>query len=44
MRNGRGRPRGRGRARARGKKQPLEKSADQLDKELEDYHAEAMQT
>ena len=42
LRNG-GRGRGRGRG-GRGKKQPLEKSADELDKELENYHAEAMQT
>jgi len=35
---------GRGRGRGQGKKQPIEKSADQLDKELENYHAEAMQT
>ncbi|KAJ6364571.1 hypothetical protein OIU76_029520 [Salix suchowensis] len=42
MRNGRGRAQGRGRG--RGKKQPVEKSVDDLDKELESYHAEAMQT
>ncbi|XP_065849053.1 THO complex subunit 4D-like [Euphorbia lathyris] len=42
---GRGRGRGgRGRGGGRGKKQPVEKSADELDKELENYHAEAMQT
>lgn len=52
LRNGRGRGRGqgqgqgqgRGRGRGRGKKQPFVKSADDLDKELENYHAEAMQT
>ncbi|XP_021640678.1 THO complex subunit 4D isoform X3 [Hevea brasiliensis] len=44
LRNGRGRARGRGRGRGRGKKQPFDKSADDLDKELESYHAEAMQT
>ena len=45
-RNGRGRApgRGRGRGRGRGKNQPGEKSVDELDKELESYHAEAMQT
>ncbi|KAI5559444.1 hypothetical protein BDE02_17G110200 [Populus trichocarpa] len=53
-RNGRGQAPGRGRApgrgqapgrgRGRGKKQPVEKSVDELDKELESYHAEAMQT
>ncbi|KAF2300545.1 hypothetical protein GH714_013991 [Hevea brasiliensis] len=43
LRNGRGRARGRGRGRGRGKKQPFDKSADDLDKELESYHAEAMQ-
>ena len=45
---GRGRAPGRGQApgrgRGRGKKQPVEKSVDELDKELESYHAEAMQT
>ncbi|XP_052304220.1 THO complex subunit 4D isoform X2 [Populus trichocarpa] len=41
-RNGRGQAPGRGRG--RGKKQPVEKSVDELDKELESYHAEAMQT
>ncbi|KAJ6684236.1 RNA AND EXPORT FACTOR BINDING PROTEIN [Salix viminalis] len=41
-RNGRGRAPGRGRG--RGKNQPGEKSVDELDKELESYHAEAMQT
>lgn len=50
---GRGRDRDRGRGRSdggsggggggRGKK-PVEKSADELDKELDNYHAEAMQT
>ncbi|KAK7276235.1 hypothetical protein RIF29_17372 [Crotalaria pallida] len=41
---GRGRGRGRGRAegRGRGKKGGVEKSAEELDKELETYHAEAM--
>ncbi|XVF87922.1 hypothetical protein PTKIN_Ptkin19aG0007300 [Pterospermum kingtungense] len=45
MRSGRGgggAGRGRGRGRGRGKKKPMEKSADDLDKELENYHAEAM--
>ncbi|GMN28470.1 hypothetical protein TIFTF001_002066 [Ficus carica] len=43
---GRGRGRGRGRTGSggRGKKKPVEKSADELDKELDNYHAEAMQT
>ncbi|KAJ6764603.1 RNA AND EXPORT FACTOR BINDING PROTEIN [Salix koriyanagi] len=41
-RNGRGHAPGRGRG--RGKNQPGEKSVDKLDKELESYHAEAMQT
>lgn len=45
---GRGRGGGRGRGRGRGygigKKQPIEKSVGQLDKELESYHAEAMHT
>ncbi|KAB2096336.1 hypothetical protein E1A91_A01G105000v1 [Gossypium mustelinum] len=40
MRSGRGG--GRGRGRGRGKRKPMEKSADDLDKELENYHAEAM--
>ncbi|RHN68126.1 putative chromatin target of PRMT1 protein [Medicago truncatula] len=40
---GRGRP-GRGGGRGRGRKDGVEKSAEQLDKELETYHAEAMQT
>lgn len=39
---GRGGGRGRGRGRGRGKKDAVEKSADDLDKELETYHAEAM--
>jgi THO complex subunit 4 len=48
MRGGRGRggggpPRGRGPT-GRGKKKPVEKSAAELDKELENYHADAMQT
>ncbi|KAE9598806.1 hypothetical protein Lal_00022669 [Lupinus albus] len=38
---GRGRGRGGGRG-GRGKKEAVEKSAEQLDKELETYHAEAM--
>ena len=38
---GRGRPRGGG---SRGKKKHVEKSADEPDKELDNYHAEAMQT
>ncbi|MED6159850.1 hypothetical protein PIB30_045991 [Stylosanthes scabra] len=43
--SGRGRGRGRGRSgiRGRGKKDAVEKSAEQLDKELENYHAVAMQ-
>ncbi|RRT35888.1 hypothetical protein B296_00050160 [Ensete ventricosum] len=32
------------RGRGRGRKQNLEKSADELDKELETYHTEAMNT
>nr|KJB14103.1 hypothetical protein B456_002G111400 [Gossypium raimondii] len=40
MRSGRGG--GRGKGRGRGKRKPMEKSADDLDKELENYHAEAM--
>ncbi|KAJ6807605.1 THO complex subunit 4D-like isoform X1 [Iris pallida] len=40
---GRGQTRGRG-GRGRGKKQPVEKSAGDLDKDLETYHAEAMNT
>jgi hypothetical protein len=40
---GRGRGRsGRGGGRGRGRKDGVEKSAEQLDKELETYHAEAM--
>ncbi|KAL9425056.1 hypothetical protein AB3S75_032064 [Citrus x aurantiifolia] len=35
--------RGRGRGRGQGKKNPVDKSADDLDKELDNYHAEAMQ-
>ncbi|RDX74722.1 THO complex subunit 4C, partial [Mucuna pruriens] len=38
-----GRGRGRGRGGGRGKKDAIEKSAEELDKELETYHAEAMQ-
>lgn len=46
---GRGRSRGRGRGRGRGhgdrgKKNLVELSADNLNKELDNYHAEAMQT
>ncbi|KAJ8768822.1 hypothetical protein K2173_023726 [Erythroxylum novogranatense] len=41
---GLGRGRGSGRGRGRGGKQPFDKSAVELDKELETYHAEAMQT
>ncbi|XP_042498763.1 THO complex subunit 4D-like isoform X2 [Macadamia integrifolia] len=41
---GRGRGRGRGWGRGRGRKQPVEKSAEELDKELDTYHTEAMQT
>ncbi|XWS27653.1 hypothetical protein CRYUN_Cryun26dG0136900 [Craigia yunnanensis] len=40
IRSGRGGARGRGRG--RGRKKPMVKSADDLDKELENYHAEAM--
>ncbi|KAJ6832843.1 THO complex subunit 4D-like isoform X1 [Iris pallida] len=40
---GRGQTRGRG-GRGRGKRQPVEKSAGDLDKDLETYHAEAMNT
>ncbi|KAK8526979.1 hypothetical protein V6N13_084850 [Hibiscus sabdariffa] len=39
---GRGRGQGRGRGRGHGKRKPVEKSADDLDKDLENYHAEAM--
>lgn len=42
-RSGQGRGGGRGRGRGRGRKQPLEKSAEDLDKELDSYHAEGMQ-
>ncbi|XP_034706090.1 THO complex subunit 4D isoform X2 [Vitis riparia] len=41
---GRGRAGSRGRGRGRGRKQPVEKSAVELDKELDNYHAEAMHT
>ncbi|KAJ0099867.1 hypothetical protein Patl1_21236 [Pistacia atlantica] len=47
LRNNRGRGRGRGRGHGRGNglgKKPVDKSADDLDKELDNYHAEAMQT
>ncbi|KAK9115234.1 hypothetical protein Syun_022031 [Stephania yunnanensis] len=40
----RGRARPRGRGRGRGRRQPVEKSAEDLDKDLDSYHAEAMQT
>ncbi|KAL5573999.1 hypothetical protein UlMin_023596 [Ulmus minor] len=45
-RGGRGRGRGGGSSSGggRGKKKPIDKSADDLDKELDNYHAEAMQT
>ncbi|XXG81841.1 hypothetical protein AAC387_Pa09g2397 [Persea americana] len=46
-RNRRGSRRGnrvRGRGRGHGRKKPVEKSADELDKELENYHAGAMST
>jgi len=39
---GRGRGNGRGGGRGRGRKDGVEKSAEELDKELETYHAEAM--
>ncbi|GKV47070.1 hypothetical protein SLEP1_g54006 [Rubroshorea leprosula] len=41
MRNSRGGARGRG-GRGRGMKKPADKSADELDKELDNYHAGAM--
>ncbi|XP_020089787.1 THO complex subunit 4D isoform X2 [Ananas comosus] len=41
---GSGFQRGRGRGRGRGRKQAVEKSAEQLDKELDNYHADAMNT
>ncbi|KAL3845103.1 hypothetical protein ACJIZ3_002506 [Penstemon smallii] len=41
---GRGRGRGRGRGSAVWRKKNVDKSADDLDKELESYHAEAMQS
>lgn len=41
---GRGRGGGGGRGHVQGKKKPVDKSADELDKELDKYHAEAMQT
>ncbi|KAL6959589.1 hypothetical protein U1Q18_039742 [Sarracenia purpurea var. burkii] len=40
----RNRGRSRGRGRGRGGQKAVEKSADELDKELDNYHAEAMQT
>ncbi|XP_077230284.1 ALWAYS EARLY 4 isoform X2 [Tasmannia lanceolata] len=43
-RGGRGSGGGRGRGRGGGRKQPVEKSAEELDKELETYHVEAMNT
>ncbi|RWV95958.1 hypothetical protein BHE74_00054502 [Ensete ventricosum] len=42
--SGRGRASASARGRGRGRKQNLEKSADELDKELETYHTEAMNT
>ncbi|XP_057501089.1 THO complex subunit 4D-like [Actinidia eriantha] len=42
FRNGRGRTRGRGRSRGGGRK-PMDKSVDDLDKELDNYHAGAME-
>ncbi|CAB4304163.1 unnamed protein product [Prunus armeniaca] len=47
IRNGRGQPRGSGRGRGRGgpgRKKPIDKSVDELDKELDSYHADAMQS
>lgn len=47
MRGGRGGFRGRGRGRGGGRgngKKPVEKSAAELDKDLESYHADAMNT
>nr|CAD1826723.1 unnamed protein product [Ananas comosus var. bracteatus] len=41
---GSGFQRGRGRGHGRGRKQTVEKSAEQLDKELDNYHADAMNT
>lgn len=41
---GQGQGQGRGRGGNQGKKKPVDKSADELDKELDVYHAEAMQT
>lgn len=41
---GRGSVRGVGRGRGGGRMQNIEKSADELDKELDTYHAEAMNT
>lgn len=41
---GRGGGRSGGRGRGRGKKSTVELSADKLNKELDNYHAEAMQT
>ncbi|XWS10507.1 hypothetical protein CRYUN_Cryun39dG0085300 [Craigia yunnanensis] len=40
--SGRGGARRGGRGRGRGRRKPMDKSADDLDKELENYHAEAM--
>lgn len=39
-----GHGRGRGRGRGRRQLQPVQKSSDDLDKELDNYHADAMQT
>ncbi|ONI17465.1 hypothetical protein PRUPE_3G160800 [Prunus persica] len=49
IRNGRGQPRGSGSGRGRGRsgpgrKKPVDKSVDELDKELDSYHADAMQS
>lgn len=46
LRNGRGGVRGRGRGRGGGRwrKKNVEKSAGELDTELENYHTESMQT
>ena len=41
FRNGRGRTRGRGHG--RGGRKPMDKSVDDLDKELDNYHAGAME-
>lgn len=41
---GQGRGLGQGQGRGQGKKKAVDKSAQQLDKELENYHAESMQS